>query len=70
MNPITERTIAAMKQFAKMVEANEPIPVTILTRESTPDGPLTQRHHVTLRPSEMGTDAVSRAIEEQRDDGN
>lgn len=53
MSTIGQLMADGFEDFARKLASNEPIPVAILTRESTPDGPLTHRHEVTLRPSEL-----------------
>jgi len=40
---IAQRTIERLRRFTERLEAGEPIKATIVTVESTPDGPLTTR---------------------------
>lgn len=62
MSDVGQRTIAALARFVEQFRADEPRSVTVVTREHTPDGPLTTARSITIRPSELQTDAVSRAI--------
>lgn len=46
---VGERTIEALRSMTERMESGEPIPVTQVRVERTPDGPLTTRTHGTLQ---------------------
>jgi len=53
------QTLTALKRFSERLESGEEIPVKLVTREHTPDGPLTTIEQTTLNA------AIERMREEE-----
>lgn len=49
MGDVSKRTVAALKRAVEQLESGEPIEVTVVSQEQTPDGPLTTRRPGVLK---------------------